>query len=138
MAKKIVTKDAPSAEEILLARGQEVTILGVEYTMRRLSTQDVFSFSKLLSKALQYTGNQPIESEQAMSLVMMSGLAENDKEVSKFYSSLIGMTGEDFMGQPPEFLAEYLDMLPKQYDLASFFQTVLKTVKSLGSLWQTH
>ena len=34
-------------------------------------------------------------------------------------------------------IAEFMDVLPKQYDLNAFFGAVLKAVRAIGSLWQT-
>jgi hypothetical protein len=82
------------------------------------------------------TEDVDINNEVSFGFVMMAGLSENDEEICGFYGSMIGMTASKFMGQPPEFFSEFIDVMPKQYDLQAFFGAVLKAVKSTGSLWR--
>lgn len=132
MAKKDKNKEL----EIIVEEGIEVEILGNKYKMRRLNTRDVFTFSKLLSKAIKNYEGSSISSDEAFALALISGMADNDEEVAKFYGSLLGMSAEEFFNQPSEFLNEFLEVLPKHYDLESFFITVLKTIQTMATLWQ--
>jgi hypothetical protein len=134
--KKATTKPIVNDNENILAEGQDVMICGAPYTFRRMDTRDVFAFAKILSKAIATVGNVQVENPDSMGLIILTGLAENDREVGKFYGSLVGLSGEEFMSQPPEFFGEFIDLLPQHYDMANFLQTVMKAVKSLGSLWQ--
>lgn len=129
--------DKKSEEAIILEAGQQVTLAGRTYTMRRLSTRDVFAFSKLIARALKAVGNQDVLNPDAFGIVLMAGLAENDREIAGFYGSLIGLSADEFLALPPEAFGDFLDALPRQYDLQAFFGAVLKSVRALGSLWQT-
>lgn len=122
--------------EIIIEDGIEVEILDKKYTMRRLNTRDVFTFSKILSKAIKNYDGDSLNSEEAFALALISGMADNDVEVATFFGSLIGMSAEEFMNMPPEFLDVFLDKLPQHYDLEHFFTTVLKTIQRMATLWQ--
>jgi hypothetical protein len=127
--------------EVILEDGQKVILCGKKYTLRRLNVKDVFAFSKLLSKSakdamLQIADINNVDTNM-FAFLLMEGLADNQSEVAETYGSFISMKGEDFLTQPPEFFDQFLAVIKEQYDLKSFFTTVLKTIQSLGSLWQT-
>ncbi|HHV79092.1 MAG TPA: hypothetical protein GXX40_05700 [Firmicutes bacterium] len=124
-------------EAIILETGQEVEIADRKYTMRRLTTRDVFAFSKLVTKALKSTGNQEVANPDALGFVLMAGMAENDHEVAAFYGSLIGLSADEFLALPAEAFSDFFDALSRSYDLQAFFEAVTKAVRALGSLWQT-
>ncbi len=132
-----MSKGRPNEDAVILETGQEVEIAGRKYSMRRLTTRDVFTFSKLVVKALKNAGNQEVAGPDTLGFVLMAGMAENDREIAQFYGSLIGLSAEEFLELPAEAFSEFLDVLPRQYDLQAFFEAVNKAVRALGSLWQT-
>ncbi|MGB9866714.1 MAG: hypothetical protein ACPLPR_02245 [Bacillota bacterium] len=132
-----MSKGKSNDEAVILDAGQEVEIAGRRYTMRRLTTRDVFTFSKLIAKALKTVGNEVVTNPDVFGVVLMAGLSENDREIAGFFGSLIGLSADEFLALPPEAFGEFLDILPQHYDLQAFFGAVLKAVRALGSLWQT-
>lgn len=132
---------AISQDAITLEDGQVVTLAGKSYTMRRLSTKDVFKFAKILTKATKAAtmavGLDMKVTQETFGLVLMAGMAEEDQEIAGFYGGLIDMSSDEFLAQPPKFFNDFLDELPKHYDLAAFFTTALKATQAMGSLFKT-
>lgn len=128
------TAKAPDQEQaVLLSQGIVVTLAGAEYTMRRLTTRDVFDFGKYLSAAAKSMEADALgDDADAFGFGMLAALGET---MYGWYAGLLGMSPEEFMNQSPEFLADFLDALEAHYDIAGFFKIVQKAVKNLGSIW---
>jgi len=134
MSKK--SQEVNTSSDIILADSMEVLIAGKMYNLRRLNVKDVFTFSKIMAKALKTIGNIDIKDPTTLGLILMAGMAEEDMQVAGWCSSLIGVSVKEFMELPPEALGDLFDALPQHYDMTSFFAQVMKTIKTMGSLWQ--
>ena len=121
---------------VALERAVEVKLGGKPYKMRRLTTRDVFTYCKLIARAMKVVGREDVTSPEGFGLIMLAGMAEADAELLGFYSSIVGMAPEEFGNQPPEFLADFLEELPKHIDLAVFSKAVALAIQAQGSLWQ--
>lgn len=120
-----------------------ITLAGKQYTIKRLSVRDVFSFSKIVNQALSGVDASVLmagDTEHAVSAMAMSflaGLVESGDKFAGFYGSIIGLTVEQFMDLPAEALGELLEELPKHQDMQAFFAATARYLAAMGSLWQS-
>lgn len=135
---------APSSS--VLTEGPEIVLSGKTYTMRRLSTKDVFKFAKIMGKVVAKIGTldvgdvdpKNLTESNLMSIGMniMTGLADADVEMAAFYGGVIGISGDEFMALPPADFTTFIDALQKHEDLMSFFGAVVRAVRAMGQAFQ--
>jgi hypothetical protein len=121
---------------IILETGQQVMLAGRTYTMRRLTTRDVFAFAKLIADAMKAVGNVAVSSAEELGVLMMAGMAEADEQQAEFYGSVIGLSAAEFLALEPAAFADFLTALQEHQDMMAFFDAVLKATRALGGLWQ--
>lgn len=120
-------------ESALLQDTPEVEIGGRKYRLRRLRTEDVFTASRMVTRALSNAGlNLMALGDLVGGFRVIAGLLTDD--LVDWYASLLGVKPSEFREMPSEAAPAVLEALERHPDYRAFLTNVYRHLELLGSV----